>query len=127
MVVKWQFHDPSMSETYVFEINPNDDGLPEYKKNFQVMSTSAPDGNVVVFEGRDEVRRGSFSGVTLSEEQHLKFIEWFEKRNQITVTDDLYRTFSIIIESYAPKRRFTRTRPWKHDYTMGYIIVDWQA
>ena len=68
MVVKWQFHDPSMNESYVFEINPNDDGLPEYKKNFQVMSTSAPDGNVIVFEGRDEVRRGQFSGVTLSEE-----------------------------------------------------------
>lgn len=125
MVVKWRFHDPSLGETYTFEVNPNDDGIPGYKKNYQTTVTTAPDGKVLLFEGRDEPRRGSFSGVSLSEAQHLAFIHWFEKRNQITVTDDLSRTYTIIIDSYEPKRKRNRSHPYRHDYTISYIVVDW--
>ncbi len=125
MVVKWTFHDPSMDETYTFEINPNDDGLPGYRKNFTYLLTSAPGGRVLMTEGREEARQGSFAGVSLSEEQHLEFIHWFEKRNQIEVTDDLHRTFKIVITAYEPKRRWTRSHPYRHDYTVNYVVVDW--
>lgn len=126
MVVKWRFDDPSSSsDSYVFEINPNDDGLPGYRKNFQISSTSAPEGKTLVMEGRDEPRRGSFSGVSLTDTQHNAFITWFNKRNQIQVTDDLGREFMIIIESYQPTRRWTRTYNYRHDYTIDYIVVDW--
>lgn len=125
MVVKWQFHDPSLPETYVFEINPNEDGLPGYRKNYSYQGTSAPNGKVLLFEGREDPRRGQFSGVTLSQAQHEAFIYWYEKSNQIQVTDDLGRTFTIVIESYEPTRRWTKSHNWKHDYTMSYIVVDW--
>jgi hypothetical protein len=125
MVVKWTFEDPNTDELYTFEINPNDDGLPGYRKNFSHQSTSAPDGKVLLFEGREEPRRGSFAGVTLSQAQHEAFIQWYEKRNQIIVTDDLGRSFTIVIESYEPKRRWARSHNWRHDYTMSYIVVEW--
>lgn len=125
MVVKWQFHDPSLGEDYTFEINPNEDGLPGYQKNFAYQNTTAPNGKVLMFEGLEEPRQGSFSGVTLSENQHLAFIHWYEKRNQIEVTDDLGRTFKIVITGYEPTRRWTRSHPYRHDYTMNYVVVDW--
>lgn len=127
MVVKWTFYDPSEDESYVFGINPNDDGLPGYQKNFSYQNTSAPDGKVLMMEGREEPRQGSFSGVSLDEAQHLAFITWYKKRNQIEVTDDLGRTFPIVITSYEPKRRWTRNHPYKHDYTMSYVVVDWDS
>lgn len=125
MVVKWKFEDISSSETYVFEINPNDDGLPGYRKNYTQSVTTAPDGKALVFEGKSEAPTGSFSGVTLSQAQHEKFIEWFHKGNQIKITDDLERSYWVVLESYEPKRRYSRTRPWRHDYTISYIVVDW--
>lgn len=127
MVVKWQFYDPSLAETYVFAINPNEDGTPGYKKNFSYRATSAPNGNVVMFEGRADPRRGQFSGVLLDEAQLNALTLWYEKRSQITVTDDLGRTFSIVVESFEPKRRWSVSHPWRHDYSMSYVIVDWQG
>lgn len=125
MVVKWRFDDPSTGDAYVFEINPNDDGLPGYQKSFTYQNTTAPDGKVLMMQGRSEPRKGAFSGVTLSEAQHLAFVEWFNKANQIEVTDDLGRTFSIVIESYEPKRLRSINHPWRHSYSISYVIVDW--
>lgn len=125
MVVKWQFHDASLGETYTFDINPNDDGWPGYKKNFTYAKTTAPNGNVVMFEGRDDPRKGTFKGVLLYESQLNALVSWYQKRNQITVTDDLGRSFTIIIESFEATRRWTVSHPWKHDYSMGFIVVDW--
>lgn len=128
MVTKWQFVDPSTAQSYQFEINPNEDGLPGYQKTISTQTSTAPgtEGNVIVFEGRDEPRQGSFSGVTLSQSQHEAFITWFNKRNQIQVVDDLGRTFSIIITAYKPTRRWARSHNWRHDYTIDYLVVDWQ-
>lgn len=125
MVVKWTFYDPSFDETAIFEINPNDDGLPGLQKQITYQNTAAPGGRVLMMEGRDEPRQGSFSGVSLSETQHEMFEHWWNKRNQIVMTDDLGRAFPIIITSYEPKRRWTRSHPYRHDYTVNYTIVDW--
>jgi hypothetical protein len=125
MVVKWTFIDPSTSDSATFEINPNDDGLPGLNKTITYQNTSAPGGRVLMMEGRDEPRQGQFSGVSLSQSQHEMFEEWFGRRNQVVMTDDLGRSFVIIITSYEPKRRWTRSHPWRHDYTVSYTIVDW--
>lgn len=127
MVVRWIFYDPGTSETYVFAINPSSGGSPGYKKNFTFANTAAPDGKTLVFEGRDEVQNLEFDGVIFEQVELDAFVLWWQKRNQITITDDLGRIFSIIIQEFTPKRERAVHHPWKHSYSCKAIIVNWPA
>ena len=124
-VVKWVFEDPVTLASTTFEINPNDGGSRSYEKNIGYSNTSAPDGKVIVFEGRDAPASIEFSGVLLTETQYDMFVEWWNKRYQVNVTDDLGREFSIIVEAFVPKRERARSHPWKHSYVCRATIVDW--
>lgn len=126
-MAKWIFTDPSGAtpSTYTFDVNPQTDDVPPFRKTILYENTSAPDGKALVFEGRDEVRKGKFSGVIFTEAEYNTFVSWWEKRNQIDVTDDLARERTIIIESFSPKRRRSVHFPWCHDYELTYTIVDW--
>lgn len=125
--VGWILYDPVDSETYNFPINPNDGGSPSYKKNMVYENTAAPDGKVLMFEGRDDPKQTSFSGILLTEGQYNSFVTWFQKRHQVAITDDLGRTFSIYITSFDPKRKRSAIHPWKHEYTCEYTIIDWAS
>lgn len=125
MVVRWIFTDAVVPETYTFEINPNEGGSPTYKKNVIFKNTAAPNGKTLIFEGRDDPATFSFSGTLLSQAQYTAFQTWFLKRRQITITDDLSRSFSIYITSFDPKRVRAANNPWKHTYTCEAISLDW--
>lgn len=125
MVVRWSFHDPTIPETYVLEINPNEGGSPEYKKTITYANTSAPDGKTLIFEGRDEVQTISFSGTLLTVTHLTALTNWFQKRHQILVTDDLSRQFWIYITSFSPKRERAAHSPYKHSYTVEATVLDW--
>jgi hypothetical protein len=125
VVVRWTFEDQATLETYTFDVNPKEDDTPGYSKNFKFTNTSAPDGKVLVFEGRDQPREGGFSGTVLTEAHFNALHTWWDKRNQILLTDDLGRSYSIIIKSFRPKRRRSQNYPWRHDYEVDYVVVDW--
>lgn len=125
-VVRWVFEDPVTLVSYTFAINPSDGGAPGYQKTINYQNTAAPDGKVISFEGRDQPRVMEFSGVLFTEAEYDAFFEWWNKRYQVSVTDDLGRTFSILINSFVPTRRRARSHPWKHDYTIQATIVDWE-
>lgn len=125
MVVRWTLYDPVSAETYTMQINPNDGGSRQYKKNVSYQNTSAQDGNTLVHEGRDEPHTLEWSGVIL-EQQHLEdLIGWFNKRRQVRLTDDLGRESWIYITGLSPKRVRAATRPWKHEYSCSAIVVSW--
>jgi hypothetical protein len=123
--IPWQFHDPVVDETYYWEINPNDGGYPERTKSIAYNATSAPDGQTVAFEGREAPMSFSFSGVILTQTQFEVMNTWYEKKNQIQLTDDLGRSFWIYIRTFSPRRQRSASHPWKHNYTMEAIILDW--
>lgn len=123
MVVRWVFTDPSDSSTWTFEVNPSDENFPGYEKRFVYQHTTAPDGIVLTFEGAAQVRKGSFSGVLTTESEFNTFYSWWDKRNQIQITDDLGRTQTVIIESFKPKRKRSHHHPWMHTYEISYSVV----
>lgn len=124
-VVRWTLYDPVLLETYTMQINPNDGGSRQYKKNVNYQNTSAQDGNTLVFEGRDEPFQLEWSGVIL-EEQHLDdLISWFSRRRQVKLTDDLGRESWVYLTELAPKRTKAASHPWKHTYSMKAIVVNW--
>lgn len=124
-VVKWTFYDATTASTYTFAINPNEGGTPLRRKTISYQNTAAPDGKTLIFEGRDEPRKISFSGTLLEQAQLDAFETWFEKRHQVRVTDDLGREYWIYITSFEPKRARARSHPWKHTYTCEATILDW--
>lgn len=125
MVVRWVLDDPVTLASYTVPVNPNRGGTPSFQKNFNFSNTSGPNGSVLAFEGRDELRRMSVSG-TILEQAHLETLQtWAEKRYQLQLTDDLGRTFDIYITGFDATRIRARSHPWKHEYTLNYIIVDW--
>lgn len=127
MTVKWKFDDLTDSSTYTFEINPNEGGSPQYKKTIQTANTAAPDGKTLIFEGRDEAQQLTFSGTILSQAQYDAMVTWFNKRHQVRITDDLNRAYMVYITSFEPKRVRAVHYPYKHTYTVNYIVVDWPS
>lgn len=123
MVVRWKFFD-GVTEVE-FPINPSEGGSPQYEKNFVFEDTSAPEGKTLVFEGRDSPKPLNFSGVILTEAHYDFMIEWWDKRNQVRITDDLGREFWVIIKSFRPKRERAHSYPWKHSFDVEAVIVDW--
>ena len=125
MVVRWIFDDPVTLASYTVPVNPNRGGTPTFNKNLQFTNTAGPNGNVLVFEGRDEVKQMQVSG-TILDQAHLDTLQaWAEKRYQLQVTDDLGRVFNIYITGFDAHSVRARSHPYQHEYTLTYIIVDW--
>lgn len=124
--IPWIFRDLVTNDTYQWEVNPNEGGSPIYEKSITYQNTSAPDGKTLIFEGRDQPATGTFSGVLLTEEQYDTLYTWWNKRHQVQIEDDLGRTFVIYITKFVPRRERARNYPWKHSYTVDYVILNWE-
>lgn len=127
IVNRWTFYDPINLTTYTFEVNPDEGGSPTMAKTVTYQNTAAPDGKTLVFEGRDQPPMIRFSGKILTEDQYDAMMEWFSKRHQIEMTDDLERSYWVYITSFNPTRIRARSHPWKHSYEVEATIVDWPS
>lgn len=123
--IAWVLRDPVTAEEYAFEINPNDGGSLSYQKNIGYMQTVAPNGKIIMYEGRDEAKTTTVSGVILSQNQFEEMVKWFNKRYQLELEDDLGRVMSIYITSFEPRRVRSARKPWRHDYSLTFTILDW--
>lgn len=123
-LVRWTFTDAVTFDSYVFELNPNDGGTPALKKNFTYASSLAPEGTALVFEGAREIPTETVTGIIRSKEALDAFKTWFHKSSPIIMEDDLGRQFTIMITEFVPKRKRASSAPWKHDYTLTYLIFE---
>lgn len=121
--IAWQFYDPILSTTLFMEVNPNSGASPDYKKNLTKKTTTAPDGQPLIFEGRSDLQQFPFSGVILTEDQYNFLYNAWAKKYAIQITDDLGRVFKIYLETFSPKRKISQTYPWRHDYSADGVIV----
>lgn len=124
-VTRWTFYDAVANETYQFAVNPSEGGSPQNNKSISYQSTTAPNGKTIIFEGKDQPQTLEFSGTILTQAHYQTFLDWFQKRNQILVTDDLGRQMYIYITSFEPKRERAHSYPWKHSYSMKATILSW--
>lgn len=122
---RWRFYDPVTAQDQEFFINPNKGGSPPRRKNVIYQSTSAPDGKTLVFEGHDETQQLEWSGVVLEQNQYDLYVEWFGKRRQIRLTDDLGRVMWIYITAFEPNRVYSSSHPWRHEISVKATILDW--
>jgi hypothetical protein len=125
MVVQWNFLDPVDNSTTTFDVNPKEGGSLSLQKNITAQSTVAAGGGIILFEGNEPVQEITFSGTIRTQTQFDDLVAMFDKRHQIQLTDDLGRTFMILITKFDPKRVRAVATPWKHTYTVTATIVDW--
>lgn len=124
-VVRWTLYDPVDDLTYTFHLNPSEGGSPQHKKRINYQNTSAPDGQTLVFEGQDEVRDLQWDGVIREQAHYDALYAWWDKRRQLLFTDDLGRSYWVYLISFEPKRMRAVRAPWKHQYVMRAVILDW--
>lgn len=126
-VLRWELFDPTVSETYVFYINPSQGGSPTYQKNITAQATTAPGGKTLLFEGADSPQTFEFSGTILNQGMYDAMLHWYNKRRQVRITDDLGRQFWIYITQFEATRK--RVAPpnhqWKHDFKISAFILNW--
>lgn len=121
---RWKLHDPATNIYVELPINPVEGGSPTYRKNISYQSTAAPGGTTLMFEGQDEPKQMEVSGEILTREHYEMLTLWFNKRNQIQLTDDLGRVMWIYITEFSPKRVRSTVYPWRHSYTLKYTALD---
>lgn len=124
-VQRWVAYDPALSSSYEFVYNPQRSNTPAYEKQFTYTSTAAPGGKTLVFEGQDQPRRLEFSGALYSQAELDAFVTWWDKRNQVRITDDLNRQFWVIIESLKLQREPKIHYPYRHTYDISAVLVDY--
>lgn len=123
-MARWQLYDPTVPETYVFPVNPNEGGTPNRAKRIDTQVPAAPDGKVLLWEGRDEPQKIDIKGVILEQAQLDAFNLWFNKRHQVRLTDDLGRQYWVYMTTFNATRNRRVSHPWHHSYDMSFTILD---
>ena len=125
-VLKWRFDDPATGDSYVFNISPNDQTTPFPKRAITSSATTAPTGQILMFEGARPAAEWSFTGVTLTADQYEALRHWvYDKRNRIVVTDHFGRKITCVLVSFEPvPGRRSLGRYWRHDYTVSALVVN---
>lgn len=121
-VTRWTFTDPSDSSTATFEFNPDAGGTPDNAKHVSA-SSRLFNGKTCLWVTSQETQKIEFSGIIVSEEMYNLVTEWFNKTNPIELTDDLGRTFTIVIQTFEPRRERQSLVPWYHTYTVSALIT----
>lgn len=120
-LVRWQFFDGT--DTYELHLNPADDETPIPQKTISEEGVTAPGGRTMLFEGSRKPARRRISGVIL-EEAHLDALtEWYDKSQQIRVTDDLGREDWYWFETFVPKRGRRIEHPWRHTFEATLVLL----
>ena len=120
----WTLTDNSTGSPVVmtFDINPNTFNPPGRNTNVVVELTTAPNGQTLLYQGRDNSREISFSGAVLTQSFYNKLNTEKDKNYPLVLTDDQGNTWNIIFRTW----RWTRLRRfnnWRFDYETTVIVI----
>lgn len=123
--IAWTLTDNSsgIPEVFSFPMNPNSFDPPNRRANITEELTVAANGAVVLFQGRDQVRRGSMAGAVRGATFFTDLNTWASKWYPLVLTDDLTQSWTIIITELTWKRLHRSVEPNRYDYTIEFIVV----
>lgn len=122
-VRRWVLQDPApLGEEYIFEINPNSATSPHPENVFVTEATTAPDGQVLTWEGARRAVQWQFRGVLTTQTQHDAFQRFADLNRRVWLIDNRNRAWVVSIENFDAVARNVPENPWVHDYTVTAII-----
>lgn len=122
-VVRWKFTSLDEATSYQFGVNPNKMGSFIRPRAVDVVTTTAPDGQVLLTEGARKPKQTSFGGVILDQAQHDAMLGWLDDHQRIYLDDHFGRRWEVFILDFAPEPKKTLNRYWRHDYTVTLLIL----
>ncbi len=123
-MVQWKLTDNSTGSPVVltFDWNPTEFEHPGRRANLLTELVSAPNGGIVVFQGRDKSRELTFSGAVGTQTFYDSLDLWKDKHYPLTLTDDQGNEWTILFQTWTWKR-VKRRNPWRFDYTARALIL----
>lgn len=126
---RWVFYDPSNGDTWEMQINPNQMTSPHLAKGLQPMARNATmpgyhhGGMGRVFIPKRTPQELTFQGVIRSRMQLYDLNVWRGKRNKVHLTDDLGRTWQVLISGIRfEEQRPTPRNKWRYTYTLSCML-----
>lgn len=121
--LRWRFTDDSTGEQYTVPLNPREMDKLFREKNVSTRTTTAIDGQAILFEGNRGVGQWTFSGVILDHQHYADLERWAKKGTRVTIRDHVGRTFKVYITDFDAKPKRATNRLWKHEYTMTCLLL----
>ena len=123
--VAWTLTDNSTGSptTYTFSVNPNSFKPPRRQARITQQTTVGSAGGVIVFQGRDQIPRGTMSGVVTSQSDYQALKAEFEKWYPLDLTDDLGNTWTVLFVSVDWTREKRKLNPWHFTYNVEFLVV----
>lgn len=123
-MAQWTLTDNSTGSPVVltFDINPNTFNPPGRSARIQADLTTAPNGQTLLFQGRDNTREAVFSGAVLTQSFYNKLDAEKDKNYPLVLTDDQGNSWDILFRTWR-WTRLHRTNNWRYDYTATVIVI----
>lgn len=123
VTVHWQLVDttPGQERHYVFTHNPAKWTNPDKPLYLEHKPTTAPDGNLLAWQGADRSWTFEFSGTTLDQAEYQELQFWASLRRRFWLIDHRGQARYVTFAQFDTKARTVPNRPWVHDYTMRVV------
>ena len=123
--VAWKLTDNSTGEPeeWLFPINPKEYAPANRRANITEESTTAPNGQVLLFQGVDQAGRGSIRGAAIGAAMYTDLKAWTEKFYPLQLTDDLGNAIFILITDVRWTRLHRSIERHRYDYDIEFIVL----
>ncbi len=121
----WKLTDNSTGSAVVlsFTINPKEATYPGREATIGEELTTAPGGQVILFQGRDKVRKMTFAGSVMSQTWYNGLDTWKDKWYPLVLEDDLGKVWTVLITKWEWTRIRRAGATYRFDFKATVRVV----
>lgn len=122
-VTKWILQDKAPGgETYVFDLNPARMTSPFAPKMITPETTTAPDGQPVLWQGADRPHLWQFEGKIRLQSQYDAFVRFLELQRKFYLIDHRNRAWVVTFEEFSPEHIGRNNELNNYRYSMSAYV-----
>lgn len=128
--LRWKFEDPAdanpATRVYTFYRNPNTMSSPFPVRSLTHAGTTAPNGQVLLWEGVMTPTTWQFGGPTWNAAHHEMLRSWvYDRQGRKYVYDHFGRRLTVVFQqfSFEPPEKPRYGRYWWGQYTIEAIVL----
>jgi len=123
-MIRWQFSDSTVPETWTVPFNPNVMSSPFRKTTKESMPGAINDGRPRALS-TDTPVEWTFGGVMRTQFHYDEMLRWVQKPNEVQITDHLSRTFVVLLTQLeitdVHAKNLTKWTYVTHGFVVGYL------
>jgi hypothetical protein len=122
-VHRWILQDPTgVIDEYEFTYNPSRMSSPHGARAFVVDTTTAPNGQLHIYEALPRAIEWDFSGFLDTEADLLALEVFASLRRKFFLIDHRDRAWVVMFTAFDPQPKRVAATPYAHDYTVKALI-----